>query len=684
MRPQSRPKILITLVSSGSSTLYSGLIPSHLSGQLPLADTSINVRSLADRAGVHFIQADAESIDLSSKVLQLSNRPAIAFDILSLNLGAISPRQHFKTAIPIKPLGPLLRALNQQDQSLNRDQTTFHVVGAGLAAIEVMFALRRRWPSRPLSLHRGDHQLDVRMANALTAIGVTLTEAPAPDDTNTLLCTGAAAPGWLQAIGLRCDSRGRVLTHSTLQDLDHPWLFASGDCASIHNQPRQASGVYAVRAAPVLASNLKRFIEDKKLRTWTPQKRALQLLGTHTSNQQDIAWAKVGTTLIGPHPWLWRWKQHLDRRFIQNFQQLTTPASGMDSQGEAASGMACRGCAAKLGASPLKQALQLAGVAGLGSEPADAQVIGSNSEKATLLTSVDGFPALLSDPWLNGRLTTLHACSDLWASGAEVSGALALLTLPVTDQASQIQLMSQTLAGIRSALDEQDAVLLGGHTMESRQASNQPVGLDLQVSLSVIGATAPHQPTWRKGPIRSGDQLLLSRPLGTGVLFAAAMQGRCPGPWLDQALAQLSQSQHHRLIQLRQANAEEPGSIHACTDVTGFGLLGHLNEMVDASDAIQVELAISKIPAFDGVRELLAQGINSTTAPSNRQAWSSLEQTVTLTTGSQSSDTSADLTNLELLIDPQTCGPLLVSCSPAAANLLINQGWTAIGTAMQR
>jgi selenide,water dikinase len=683
MRPQSRPKALITLVSSSSNALYSGLIPTHLSGQRPLEAISINVRSLADKAGVHFIKEEVKSVDLTNKSLQLNNRPAISFDLLSLNLGAIVPKQQFKAATPIKPLDAALQAFHRQDQTPKRDRTTFHVVGAGLAAIEVVFALRRRWPYRPLVLHCSHHQLDNRLANALRAVNITLTDASAPDNDNTVLCTGSKAPDWLQVIGLRCDMHGRVLTKSTLQCLDYPWLFASGDCASIQNQPRPASGVYAVKAAPILATNLKRQLEDRPLKSWKPQQRALQLVGTHTPNQQNTAWAKVGTTLLGPNPWLWRWKQHLDNRFIQSFQRITTTSGTMNHQGDAANTMACRGCAAKLGASPLKQALQWAGVASLGSDPADAQAIGSNSENATLLTSVDGFPALLSDPWLNGRLTTLHACSDLWSSGAEVSGALAVLTLPATDEASQIQLMSQTLAGIRSALDEQNAVLLGGHTMESRQTTSQPVGLDLQVSLSVIGSTAPNQPTWGKGPILSGDQLLLSRPLGTGVLFAAAMQGRCPGPRLDQVLEELSQSQHHRLMQLRAADLQEPGSIHACTDVTGFGLLGHLNEMVDASEAIQVKLAMNKIPAFKGVSDLLALGITSTAAPANRQAWSSLEHTVTFTNGDLTSVTSSNLTSLELLIDPQTCGPLLVSCTPTAARILISQGWKAIGAAMQ-
>ena len=110
-----------------------------------------------------------------------------------------------------------------------------------------------------------------------------------------------------------------------------------------------------------------------------------------------------------------------------------------------------------------------------------------------LLQSVDGFPALVSDPWLNGRLTALHACSDLWACGAPVSSAMATITLPMVSADEQQELLVQTLAGIRSVLDEQSAELIGGHTMESRSASPLPASLGVQITLTVNG-NSPNRP----------------------------------------------------------------------------------------------------------------------------------------------------------------------------------------------
>ena len=113
--------------------------------------------------------------------------------------------------------------------------------------------------------------------------------------------------------------------------------------------------------------------------------------------------------------------------------------------------MACRGCAAKLPAQPLQAALDQAGLSG---QPEDAARIEADPP---LLQSVDGFPALVSDPWLNGRLTTLHACSDLWACGAGVDSAQAIVTLPVLEAAEQQELLVQTLGGVQSVLEEQQA-----------------------------------------------------------------------------------------------------------------------------------------------------------------------------------------------------------------------------------
>lgn len=640
---------------------------------------SINVRWLAQQAQVDFIQAEIVGLQPDGELL-INNRPTLHFDRLSLNVGAITNRQHFQQAISIKPLESGLEAVTQKDEREGHPSAEpFHIAGAGLAGIELAFSLRQRWPNRKLILHTRHSSLDRSVIQHLQQAGIAISSEPAPDTANTLLCTGSRVPSWLEASGLPCDNKGRVKTDANLQVIGRPKIFAAGDCAVIEHHQRPASGVWAVQASNPLANNLERLSRQQALRAWRPQQRSLQLLGCPMPGQTPSAWLIWGSVWAGPHRWIWRWKRHLDQRFMGMLQPNDSMVSTESDTGINA--MACRGCAAKLPAAPLEQALQRCGVGELGQQPEDAQPIGTSENGTTVLSSVDGFPALIPDPWLNGRLTALHACSDLWASGARSTKVHAIVTVPAIDHSHQIELLSQTLAGVRSALNEQGADLIGGHTMESRQPSATPSALDLQLSLSVTGETPTGAKPWPKGPIQPGDVLLLSRGLGSGVMFAAAMQGRCD-PWhLDACLKQLGTSQHSRLDELLKRQEEEPGCIHACTDITGFGLLGHLNEMLAASPATCVDLWIEKIPSFEGALDLLKSGLASTLAPSNRRALASLGSRVRAIQHSEDVSNNLEAGLEALLVDPQTCGPLLVSCSSATARILEDQGWTAIGQA---
>jgi selenide,water dikinase len=459
-----------------------------------------------------------------------------------------------------------------------------------------------------------------------------------------------------------------------------PGLFAVGECAVVAAAPRPASGVWAERAAPLLALNLQASLErpQRPLRPWRPQPRALQLLG-------DGGWSEAGPRAValwgpwalGPSPWLWRWKRQLDHRFLKRLN----PASGASGSAAAGSGpeaMACRGCAAKLAAAPLQAALARLG--GAPPAPEDASLVAITASGEALLQSVDGFPALVADPWLNARLTTLHACGDLWASGAAVASAQALVTLPEADAALQEEWLLHTLAGVRSVLDPLSARLLGGHTLEGRD------GAGLALALSVNGL-APAGRHWAKGPLRPGDALLLAGPLGSGVLFAAAMAGAARPEWIDAALARMQRSQAE-LVPILAAHG-----CHACTDVTGFGLLGHLGEMLalagepaggpaGASPALVVHLEGAALPAHAGALTLLAQGWASSLAPANAQALALLEGPVRLRAAAPGAaerqgpvakqavlqEPVADPAALRaLLVDPQTCGPLLAALPAAQA-----------------
>ena len=272
-------------------------------------------------------------------------------------------------------LEPALAFITSEDPN---STAPFTVVGAGAAAMEVVLALRRRWPHRPLRLQTRPNGLGPLERLILSEASIDLITTSVPAVGPRLLCTGSRAPHWLAASGLPADGDGRLHVNAQLQVEGNGHIFASGDCAVLAASPRPASGVWAVRAAIPLARNLEASCLDHPLRPWRPQREALQLIG----DQQGRAWARRGRWQLGPSRWLWQWKRRIDRRFMAGFRS-SEPMTASEP-------MACRGCAAKLPAQPLAAALDQAGLSG---PPEDAARIEGDPP---LLQSVDGFPAPVS------------------------------------------------------------------------------------------------------------------------------------------------------------------------------------------------------------------------------------------------------------------------------------------------
>ena len=656
LQPRLKPaRTAVVLVNRRSTALYSGLVPALVAGLVPEADCAIDLRELCRCAGVAFLQAEITGLDPAAGTLLLRGRPPLRYSALSLDVGAQTAPGAAAPAQPVKPLEPFLAWLQRRLESQS-SQPPLAIRGGGAAAVELALALRARGLRprlllRSRALHLGSPAAQGRAEALLARRGISVERAVAPGATADLACTGSVAPPWLAASGLPVDgATGRVLCEPTLQVQGHPQLFASGDCALVASAPRPPSGVWAVRAAPLLAHNLRRQLEGRgrRLRPWRPQRLALQLLGDGGSGAdgRPRALALYGPICVGPSRWIWRWKQRIDRRFMAMFPSPAR-ARRRPALAGAEAPMACRGCAAKLPAQPLEAALRrLAGTA-LAPPPQDAAPVLDLPDGGVLLQSVDGFPALVADPWLNARLTTLHACSDLWASGAAVHSLQAVITLPQAAPSLQEEWLLQSLAGVRSVLDPLGAALLGGHSLEGRD------GAGLGLSLSVNGMAPPGR-QWGKGPLPEGAVLLLSRPIGSGVLFAAAQAGLADAAWIDAAL-ELMQGNQAPLVPL----LAQHGCL-ACTDVTGFGLLGHLGEMLAPDQALELDAAA--VPAMAGALALLERGLASSLAPANARALAALAPV-----GPVQLRHPVDAARQQLLIDPQTCGPLLAALPAAGA-----------------
>jgi len=265
--------------------------------------------------------------------------------------------------------------------------------------------------------------------------------------------------------------------------------------------------------------------------------------------------------------------------------------------------------------------------------PDDAAVIEVPAGKL-LVQSVDFFRSFIDDPFLFGKIATNHALSDLYAMGADPHSAMAIASIPFASEIKQQQELFQLMSGAVECLKENQTVLIGGHSTEASE---------MGFGLSVNGFAEVGQLLLKSG-MQTGDCLLLTKPLGTGVLFAADMRRKAKGRWIEAALEQMLNSNRDAAHCLRRHG------VTACTDVTGFGLLGHLYEMTQAS-AVAVEIDPGQLPILEGALEVVEQGIFSSLQPQNMRIKHALEDR----------DNIENLPQYALLFDPQTAGGLLAS-----------------------
>ena len=505
--------------------------------------------------------------------------------------------------------------------------------------------------------------------------------------------TQASAPGWIRESGLVVDGDGFIEVRDTLQSVSHNDVFAAGDIATVVNNPRPKAGVFAVRQGKPLFENLRRVILGRSLQKFRPQKHFLALIGTGTGEALASRGAPgIGTIGMGPSRLLWRWKDWIDRRFMAQFSQL--PDMSVSPQPPFKRGaveespqplfkrgaretkpqMHCAGCGAKVGSTTLGRVLQrlnsefvspsphppvspsprLPGGVVIGlSAPDDCAVVQVRGDKLMLHT-VDYFPALIDDPFVFGQIAANHSLGDIFAMGGTPETALAIATIPYATEAEQEETLYQLLAGALKILNQTQTSLVGGHTI---------AGPQLAFGLACNGLVAPDK-LLRKGGMQPEQLLIITKPLGTGTLFAADMRRQAKGRWIENAIASMLIPNHHAAACLGGEMSFHPdggqGGATACTDVTGFGLLGHLLEMVTAS-GVAVELNLRAIPVLDGALATVEKGILSTLHPENFRAAAQIH----------------NLAEVEihplfpLLFDPQTAGGLLASVPPESANALV-------------
>jgi selenide,water dikinase len=273
----------------------------------------------------------------------------------------------------------------------------------------------------------------------------------------------------------------------------------------------------------------------------------------------------------------------------------------------------------------------------------DAGVYRLNDEQA-LVQSVDFITPPVDDPFLFGQIAAVNALSDVYAMGGKPLTAMNLVGFPSDDLPPET--LKGIVAGAFSKIQEAGAVLVGGHSTDDEEP---------KFGLSVTGIVHP-QRIWRNSTARVGDQLILTKPIGSGVLFNANRKG-----WVSEAALAACLKLVSTLNKVP-AEVAAPHQPHACTDITGFGLAGHVHHMAKASrTTFHIELA--RVPVMDEALEMYRKGMTTGVNSANRA----------LVDDDVRFDTDLPLWHREIVFDPQTAGPLLFAVEPGCVDSLVGQ-----------
>lgn len=643
--------VRLTLINPGPGAAYSGMLPGFVAGHYTRDELDIDLVRLARMAGARLILGAATEIDVAARRVTVPGRPDVAFDACSIDIGITSDMPALPGfsdhAVSAKPLDRFARSWSE---FLSRDtDAPIAVIGGGVAGSELALALSHGraalgWSAPVTIIDRGKiaKELGFKARNVLLAeldrFGIIRTEGAevrAIEEGAVLLkdgsrveaglvvgAAGARPYDWLAETGLETTD-GFLDVGPTLQTSD-PVIFAAGDCAHLTFDPRPKAGVYAVREAPILTHNLKAVLSGKPLRRYAPQRDYLKLVSL--GGKRALA-EKFGMVFSGAA--MWHWKDRIDRKFMDQFEILAPMAPevpmnralGVDDV--LGGGPPCGGCGSKAG----RGALQASLGASVGD---DAAVLETGGVRQVV--STDHLRAMTDDPFTMAQIAAVHAMGDVWAMGATPQSALATIILPRMSADLQARTMNEIMAGARAALEQ--TPIIGGHTS---------LGDELTIGFTVTGICET-DPITLAGA-RAGDVLILTKAIGSGTIFAAEMRGEAGREDVASALQQLTAGQG--------AAARILSGATAMTDVTGFGLAGHLMNLCEGS-GVAVELSCDDVPLMLGAAALCAKGVRSSLFAQNR----------------------ADLPDIDLpdlMFDPQTAGGLLAAVPEPEADALVSE-----------
>jgi selenide,water dikinase len=351
---QPEPRAELTLVTPETLAAYSGMVPGLVAGHYTAEQSHIDLAALARWARARLVLDRLVALDPEGRFAHLEAHEPEPFDFISIDVGStpdLSVPGAAAHAQPVKPVSRFLAAWEsmQRDAAAGRLRTIV-VVGGGAGGVELLLAMQHRLRSdlhdaaprfavvtdQPCLLPSHSPAARAHIGRALVANDVVIhLDSPVVEvRSRTVInrqgvriaadaivwATAAAAPPWARAAGLACDARGFIEIDNELRSLSHPFVFATGDCASQVHYPRPKSGLYAVRQGPPLAANLRHAVRGEILAPYVPQRHSLALISTGDLNA--IA-SRAGMACAGR--WVWRLKDRIDRGFVAKYRPPETP-----------------------------------------------------------------------------------------------------------------------------------------------------------------------------------------------------------------------------------------------------------------------------------------------------------------------------------------------------------------------
>jgi len=652
----------VILISESYGAIYSGMTPGYIEKIYSLDEITIDLQRLCFNAGATFIKDKVISLDEENKILHLKENPSISFDILSINSGSISNKQTIQIEndskiISVKPIGSLVSKLKKIDEVIEKSsQKKISIVGGGIAAFELSFALHKRYDGKIsidiISKHpHGEKNLNTNSINKVKKIakkmGIKLISKQAISINNSeikldddiihsdliLLSTGASLPEWLVKSNLEIDENF-IAVNQQLQSLNFKNIFVSGDAASIQNSKRPKSGVMAVRQGEILKDNLFLFLQNKTLKKFKPQKNWLYLIGTY---KNSAVLNYFNFSFEGK--WCWALKKIIDLNFMKKFYfpgqiDMNKKIFNLNEYKDDIPKMFCQGCGSKVSKNTLSNFLSSQKT---NQELSDATEI--EFKQNNILQTIDHIKLFKSfNPYDFGIISYLHSQNDILAAGGSVHSLSISIGVPFSKNLVEGFYLEYFMRGIQKEAARDGAILASGHSYQTEEPSTT-----ITMNGSIIKKS-------NKSLAAEENLIYLSKPLGTGYLLAAYFQNS----------KLLSTSDFKKLLSyLKTGNDLAAKSGFSCgsqlmTDISGFGLASHLGDICQSSN-LSAEIQLSNHILINDKLEIL-KNFESSGYKNNYLSSFNLI------------GIRDDHPLLKIVFDPQTNGPLLIAIDKEKKN----------------